>query len=414
MLKSPGTFQTRRTIAPASRFFAAFMICIVLVAAGGVGGYVIGRKHPSATASLDGADLTTFWKAWSIIDSKFYGDTSVDKRLEGAISGMVSGLGDQFTIYLEPAQNKVFQQDLQGSFGGIGAELSVKNGQLVVQTTLSGTPSEKAGLKPNDIIVKIDGKDASKLTFLDAVNAVRGQTGTTITLNILHVGADKPVDIPIVRDVITVKSVTTDVLGVNKDVGYIKVNEFGQDTASAFRAALSQAVTDKRTSLVIDLRNNPGGYLQAALEMIGMVLPQTTTSTEKQLINHIGVTEKGKDGDTNLPAGTEAITPTLPMVVLVDAGSASASEIFSGAMKDYKRATVLGVKTFGKGSVQELQDLGNGGSIKVTVAKWFTPLGTGIDGKGIEPDVTVALPADTTASTSDVQIQKALDILTKK
>ncbi|HSI20885.1 MAG TPA: S41 family peptidase [Verrucomicrobiae bacterium] len=409
MITSPGPVP-RRQHSPASRFAAAVLVCALLVA-GGVGvGYVLGQRQ--SVAAGDKADLGTFWKAWGIIDKKFFGDTSTEKRLEGAISGMVAGLGDPYTTYLEPKQNKVFQEDLQGSFGGIGSELSVKSGQLVIMSVLDDTPSSRAGLRANDVIISIDGAETADMSFVDAIDKIRGDEGSTVKLSIGREGEEKALAIDVIRDVIVVKSVITDKLGTNKDIGYIKVNQFGQDTSQAFRQALVDAKDSK--GVVIDLRNNPGGYLNASLQMIGMVLPQTPTKDDAVLGRRVGVTEKDKDGDKELPAGRDIILDTMPLVILVNEGSASASEIFAGAMKDYARAKVIGVKTFGKGSVQELQELGNGGSIKVTVAKWYTPLGTGIDGTGIEPDMVVELPEDVTASKDDVQVKKALEILTQK
>lgn len=413
MIKDPSAVPVRRSPSAAGRFAAALLVCILLLGAGVGAGFELGKRHATGTATNE-ADLTYFWKAWDIINSKFYGDTSPDKRVNGAITGMVAGLGDPYTVYLDPTQNKIFTQDLQGSFGGIGAELQAKNGQLVIQSVLDGTPSKTAGLLPGDVILKIGGTDVGKMTFNEAIDKIRGEKGSTVVLTIGRADKDQPFDVTVTRDTITVQSVKTDSLGKDKSVAYIKVNQFGQDTADAFRTALNQAVTDNKKGIIIDLRNNPGGYLDAALDMIGMVLPKTTDKTEGPLVNHIGVIERGKDGEKQQPASLEAIAPTLPITVLVNAGSASASEIFSGAMKDYGRAQVIGTKTFGKGSVQVLTDLGNGGSIKVTVAKWFTPLGTGIDGTGIEPDIKVALPADTTDSETDVQVQKALEILGQK
>ncbi|MEZ0286995.1 MAG: S41 family peptidase, partial [Candidatus Paceibacterota bacterium] len=297
-------------------------------------------------------------------------------------------------------------------FGGIGSELSVKSGQLVIMSVLDDTPSSRAGLRANDVIISIDGAETADMSFVDAIDKIRGDEGSTVKLSIGREGEEKALAIDVIRDVIVVKSVITDKLGTNKDIGYIKVNQFGQDTSQAFRQALVDAKDSK--GVVIDLRNNPGGYLNASLQMIGMVLPQTPTKGDAVLGRRVGVTEKDRDGDKELPAGRDIILDTMPLVILVNEGSASASEIFAGAMKDYARAKVIGVKTFGKGSVQELQELGNGGSIKVTVAKWYTPLGTGIDGTGIEPDMVVELPEDVTASKDDVQVKKALEILTQK
>lgn len=406
MLNEPGA-APRRTPSVAGRFAAALLVCVLLVTGGMGVGYALGRE---ARSSQEKADLGTFWEAWGILDKKFFGDTSVDKRVNGAIAGMVAGLGDPYTLYLEPKQDQLFRDDLQGSFGGIGAELSVKGGRLVIVAALDNTPASKAGLKANDIISEIDGKPTAEMSFVDAISAIRGEKGSTLTL-VIQRGEEEPREVSLVRDTIVVESVTTDTLGAQKDIAYINVNQFGQDTATSFRAALVAAQGKK--GLIIDLRNNPGGYLNASLQMIGMVLPKATASTEETLRNRVGVVEKGKKGDSTLKAGNDVVADTIPIIVLVNEGSASASEIFAGAMKDYKRATLVGVQTFGKGSVQELQDLENGGSIKVTVAKWFTPLGTGIDGEGIAPDVTVALPADTAASTDDIQVQKALELLSQ-
>jgi carboxyl-terminal processing protease len=407
MINEPGA-TPRRTSTIASRIAAAFLVCILLVA-GGVGiGYELGKRQKTDQVK---ADLSVFWQAWGILDKKFYGDTSEEKRVSGAITGMVAGLGDPYTTYFEPAQNRLFLQDLQGEFGGIGAELSVKSGRLVVVSSLPDTPAAKAGLRTNDIIGEIDGEATAEMSFTEAIDRIRGEKGTTVTLTLLREGETVPLSVALVRDTIVVKSVTADSVGANKEYAYIKVNQFGQDTSEAFRDALLAAVADKKVGVIIDMRGNPGGYLNASLAMIGMVLPPTTTRTEENLQKRIGVVERGKNGEKPLRAGTESVLGTTPIVVLVNEGSASASEIFAGAIKDYGRGQVVGEKTFGKGSVQELQDLDNGGSIKVTIAKWFTPLGTGIDGEGIKPDVEVDLPADSTPSTDDAQVRKALEIL---
>ncbi len=397
-----------------SRKIGVVLLSLVVLAGVGFGGFYIGvRKAPT---SPDGKpDLGLFWKAWDIVNANFDGDTmNSTGRVDGAISGMVSSLKDPFTFYLAPSENKLFQSDLQGNFGGIGADLISDNGQLTIQSVLSGTPAEKSGLLAKDIIIKIDGKKVANMPFNDAINAIRGTKGTVVTLNIERAGETAARDVSVTRDTITIKSVLTDTLGADKNIGYIKVNEFGQDTTQDFMTALQGVVKENRKGLIIDLRNDPGGYLDAAKAMIGMVLPATITSDQAVLKKRVAVLERSKDGSENQDvAGDTIIAPNLPIVVLVNGGSASASEIYAGAMKDYKRATVLGTQTFGKGSVQTLIDLGNGGSIKVTIAKWFTPLGVGIDGKGITPDIVVDLPQSVVPSTSDVQIQKALDILTK-
>jgi carboxyl-terminal processing protease len=381
-----------------------------LLVGGGIAiGYQIG--HRSVVASSEAVDLGVFWQTWRAIDKKFFGTIDNEKRVDGAISGMVAGLGDPYTVYLPPVAKKQFEEDLQGSFGGIGAELNVKNGQLVIVSALSDTPAEAAGLLPNDIILKIDDAETAKLTMSEAIDRIRGEVGTKVSLSIQRATSEEPLLIEVTRATITVKSVKVDTIGAKNDIAYIKVNQFGQDTATDFRAALVAAKQAGRKGLVIDFRNNPGGYLASAVQMLGMLLPETTSKAEPALQRRVAVLEKGKKGDREDVAGHDIVWDSVPLVVLVNGGSASASEIFAGAIKDYGRGTVLGSKTFGKGSVQELQDLANGGSIKVTIAKWFTPLGTGIDGTGIAPETVVDLPEGTIPSTTDAQVAAALAAL---
>lgn len=405
------------------RILASVLSVILLLSAGGVIGYQYGRYQTfrpplgitgatNTSGSNDGANFGIFWQAWNAVDANFDGNTDPTKRLDGAIGGMVAGLGDQFTTYLPPTQNKLFASQLAGSFGGIGAELNVVSGALVVVAPLDGSPASKAGLKAQDVILKIDGTAAGSLSFDDAVNKIRGPKDSTVVLNILRAGVDKPFDVPVIRDTVTIKSVTTDKVGPQGEIAYIKVNEFGADTTGLFQTALQDVKNSTAKGLIIDLRDNPGGYLQGAADDIGAMLPETINSDKPLLAKRIAVQERFKDGhEQDDPAGLTSIVPTLPTVILVNGGSASASEIFSGAMRDYGRAKLVGTKTFGKGSAQDLFPLSNGGSVKITIAKWFTPLGIGIDGTGLQPDYTVTLPDSTQTSTSDAQVQKALEVL---
>lgn len=408
------------------RIAASVLSVAMILGAGGLIGYRYGRYQSlrppggisntsNESGSTDGINFGTFWQAWNTVDANFYGSTDSKKRLDGAIAGMVSGLGDPFTDYLPPTQNKLFQSQLAGSFGGIGAELNVQSGVLIIVAPLSGSPAAGAGLKAKDIILKIDGADTGTLNFDDAVNKIRGPKGSVVTLTIARQGTEKPFDVKVTRDTVTVKSVTSDKLGVDKQIGYVKVNEFGQDTTALFQAALQEVKTNGAKGVIIDLRDNPGGYLQGAADDIGMLLPTNVISDKPALSKRVAVQERFKDGhQQDDPAGLTSILPDLPAIILVNGGSASASEIFSGAMHDYGRAKLVGSKTFGKGSAQNLFPLDNGGSVKVTIAKWFTPLGVGIDGKGLQPDVSVDLPTDVKPSTTDVQVQKALELLSAK
>jgi carboxyl-terminal processing protease len=416
---------SRPSLREAARFIGFLVLLFCIVSLSGWAGFTYGRNgrlpsnapdwvvnalNPKA-ASAKQVDFAPFWQAWNLIDEKFNGDADPQKRLDGAIAGMVGGLKDPYTLYFEPDADKIFRSDLQGSFGGIGAELSYPNGLLTVDGTIDGTPSYAAGLRAGDVIAQIDGKKSTSYTFAQAVLAIRGAVGSTVDLQVLRAGTEDPLDFKIVRNTITVKSVKTESIGDNGSIAYIRVTQFADDTATEFQAALEQAKKDGKKGLLIDLRNNPGGYVDTAAKMIGMVIPQNPTGADK-LKNRTVMLQKYKDGTEEDRTTDQApILDTLPMVVLVNSGSASASEIFSGAMKDYSRAKIVGSKTYGKGSEQELQQLDNGGSIKVTIAKWFTPLGTGIDGTGLVPDVSVDQPAADNLTSSDTQATKALELL---
>lgn len=410
---SPRYHKTMRTV-------QIFLAVLILLSGGAVGGYLFAYSQQKVTtkggdSAHSAIEFNTFWNAWDVVHNNFFGSTDDTKQVDGAISGMVASLGDPYTLYFDPKQDQIFRSDLQGSFSGIGAELIMENGNLTIESVLDSSPAQKAGVQAKDVIIAIDGTKVAGMEFVDAITKIRGAQGSKVELTIIRPGKDGEQKISVTRDTITVKSVTTDTLGANKDIAYIKMSQFGQDTEALLKDAFTAVAGSNKKGLIIDLRNNPGGYLTTAADAIGMLLPDTINSTEQKLKDRVAVLERDKKGKENpYKATTAPILPTLPIVVLVDANSASASEIFAGAMKDYKRATVLGVKTFGKGSVQNLIKLDNGGSIKVTIAKWFTPLGVGIDKKGIDPDVTVALPEGVTPSTTDIQVQKALEILGSK
>ncbi|MBU6389570.1 S41 family peptidase [Patescibacteria group bacterium] len=408
-------------------FLSLLLICVIGVS--GLAGFYVGRRSLNGTAIPAGvinpfgsggqtgsgqADFSVFWQAWDLLNQNYYGKLNNTDRLNGAISGMVAGLNDPYTLYLPPSASNLFVSDLQGSFGGIGAELQLKNNNLTIMSVLSGTPAEKAGLKAGDVIIEINGKATAQLGFNDSIDAIRGTAGTTVVLTVVRTSADKPLKISVVRGIITVKSVTTSSIGSGGDIAYIKINQFGQDTDGLLQTALQDAKDTNKKGMIIDLRNDPGGYLEAAVQAIGMVVPLHPSSSIANVRDRVAVIEKHRDGTEDKQQATNnPILTDVPMVVVVNGGSASASEIFSGAMRDYKRATLLGTQTFGKGSVQNLENLSNGGSIKVTIAKWFTPSGVGIDGKGLTPDVTVTLPDSVIPSTSDQQITAAIALIQK-
>lgn len=375
------------------------------------------NKEPPASAS--NVDFTQFWAVWDRISTMYYDKKVVDpqKMLQGAITGMVQSLNDPYTMYLPPVQNTNFQQQLAGQFQGIGAELGMKDKQTIVVAPLNGSPAQKAGLKAGDVILKVDNTSIAGWTLQQTVTKIRGKKGTKVVLNVIHKDDQNPVDISITRDTITVKSVDgwiKDIKDVDnlsdsyktgragQKVMYVRLSEFGDATNQDWTALISSLVPQVNSSgvkgMILDLRDNPGGYLTDAVFIAGEFLP----------INAPVVSEDPGNGDiTNLSVNRNGTLLNIPLVVLINGGSASASEIVSGALRDNHRAKLVGDKSFGKGTVQQALDLGQGAGLHVTIAKWLTPNGTWVHGKGLTPEVSVAL--DPKDPTHDTQLEKAID-----
>jgi carboxyl-terminal processing protease len=292
--------------------------------------------------------------------------------------------------------------ELSGAFGGIGVELVVRDGNLTVLAPLKDSPAEKAGLKPKDIILKIDDKDATKMTFEEAVAAIRGKPGTSVKLTVIRQGLDTFQEFNIERSEIKDTDVSYEKKG---DVGIIRIRQFGENTNDLVKKYADQIKGDKSIKgVVVDLRNNPGGYLDSAVQVSSVFIE-----------DGVIVYEEGKDGKKQeYKAQGAATLGSMPLVVLVNEGSASAAEIMAGAIQDYKKGTLIGKKTFGKGSVQELLTIGDGLSLKITIAKWLTPNGRAINGEGIKPDVEVDLTDDDIKADRDPQLDKAIEILNSK
>ena len=310
-------------------------------------------------------------------------------------------MGDPYSVFLTPTDATQFQDDLKGNFDGIGAEIAVKNNQLIVVSPLADSPAMKAGLKPKDWIIKINGTSTAGMDSNTAVGFIRGKAGTVVILTIFRDGFKAPQDFKITRAPISVKSLTLDYVA-NDQIAQIKVRQFNDDTMPLFDSAINDIIAKQSVKKVIlDLRGNPGGYLEAAVQMAG-----------EWDGNRVVVSEKNRDGqETPHSAGKIARLAGYQTVVLVDGGSASASEIVAGALKDWGKAKIVGMKTFGKGSVQDLTDLPDGSEIKLTIAKWFTPNGANIDEQGIEPDVKVDLTEDDYNKDRDPQLDKAVELL---
>jgi len=321
------------------------------------------------------------------------------------VAGAVAGLGDPYSVFFPPKDAQEFQNELSGQFEGIGAEVAIKNQELVVVTPLDDSPALKAGLKAGDFIYKIDGTATAGLSVEEAVAKIRGTAGTKVILTIVRKGQDKPIEVPIVRAQIEVKSVSYEIKEVNgKKIGYLKISRFGDDTEGLFNQAVSDFLVKNVNGIAVDLRNNPGGYLDTAVALAGNWVEEGKTVVIQRYGDGTEDTHKSKG-----PARLSGI----PTVVLINGGSASASEILSGALHDHNLAQLVGEKSFGKGSVQELIDLRDNAELKITVAKWLTPNGHDLNKDGLEPDVKVELTDADFQADKDPQLDKAFEVLTK-
>ena len=364
-------------------------------------------------------DFKLFWQVWDELKTNYVDKNKLNEKdmFYGALKGLVASTGDPYTVFMDPKLSREFEDDLAGTFEGVGAEIGIRKEILTIIAPLDGTPAAKAGLVAGDKIYSINGETTSGMSVDEAVNKIRGAKGTDVTLTIFKDGAVAAKDIVITRDTIVVKSVKTETLtstgaketgqaGEKKDsdIFVLKVSNFNNDTLDLFNKAVQEALTKNPKGIVLDLRNNPGGYLDTAIEM-----------SSEWVDEGVIVTEKFSDDKKNeyLPRG-RARLKDYPTVVLVNGGSASASEIMAGALRDHKKATLVGEKTFGKGSVQTLKDFSDGSSIKVTVAKWLTPNGDSINELGIKPDVEVKMTKEDYEAEKDPQTDKALEVLAEK
>lgn len=401
---------------------------------------ITGKEPPSSVSHLD---ISLMWVVLQKLEESYYDKSLLDpqKLVNGAISGMVGSLGDPYTMYLPPKQNSDFKQGMSGEFEGIGAELGLKNSNVVVVAPLDGMPAQKAGIKAGDAILKVDDKAIDGLSLSQVVDKIRGKKGTIVKLSVLHDSAKKPVDIAVTRGTITVKSVDgglqklSDIKGVNiktledqdaknssqakptdsvpllgtkdKQVIYIRLSQFGDKTNDEWTALVNKVVVQmqkdkgKVKGLVLDVRNNPGGYLTDAAFISSEFLKDGTIVTQ----------DPGKGEKTNFTVSRKGLLTDIPMVVLINKGSASASEIVSGALRDHNRAKLIGEISFGKGTIQQAEDLGDGAGVHITIAKWLTPNGTWVHGKGLTPDIAVA--TDEKDPKHDTQLERAVAELIK-
>lgn len=360
---------------------------------------ILFNKESSKPAEID---FSPFWKTWNIIESKYASNDGKDsqKMVWGAIEGLVGSLADPYSAFFPPQEAKQFQEDMQGDFGGVGMEIGIRKGVLTVISPLKGTPAEKAGIKAGDKIFKIDDKITADMSVEQAVRLIRGEKGTSVKLTILHKDAEKPAEITIIRDIIQIPVLDTE----KKPDGIfiIKMYNFSGNSMNIFRNTLREFVFSGSNKLILDLRNNPGGYLESAVDIASWFLPVGKVVAREKFSNGEETIFRSKGYD---------IFENLPMVVLVNEGSASASEILAGALQEHGVAKLVGTKTFGKGSVQELIPITSDTSLKLTIARWLTPNGKSISEQGLEPDIKVEMTDKDIEDKKDPQMEKAIEIL---
>ncbi len=394
------------TPGPKKKKVIQYLIWIVIIATVFGGGFLVGQKTKHLAVQPGQVDFSLFWDAYNKLHQNYISSDKItdQKILYGAIDGMTRSLGDPYTDFFDPIQAKAFQQQLAGSFEGIGVEVGLKKDQLTVIAPLKNTPGEKAGLKAGDLIIKINGKSTDGMSTDDAVNLIRGKGGTTVTITIFRDGFTQPKDIAITRATITIPSMDWELK--NGNVAYIRFYQFDQTLAADFKKAAFEILSSPAKKIVLDVRNNPGGYLEICQEVAGWFLKPGQVVT----LEDFG---KGKE-QKKYPAQGNGAFADYPMVVLMNKGSASASEILAGALHDNRNVKLVGEKSFGKGSVQEVTPLQDGQSfLKITIAHWLTPKGNSISEVGLSPDIkVVANDNDIEGSANDTQLARALEIIT--
>lgn len=392
--KSIKQFLNAHTLTPMHLLMVALLV--------GVVAFVGGTRSTEILAQLDGKkspsalDFSSLNDVYGVLRSKYNGDIDPQALIDGAKHGMVAATGDPYTAYFTPAEAEEFNGELEGTFSGIGAELGVRDDQLVIVSPLDDSPAKKAGLMGGDAILKVNGEETTGWTTDKAVSKIRGEKGTTVKLTVYRDNGLK--DFSITRDTISVPSVKSEITEDN--IGILRISRFAEDTSGLARKAAESFQAAGVKGVILDLRGNGGGYIDTAQAVASLWLE-----------NKVVVRERGTFGTETLNSENNAPLKGVKTIVLVDGGSASASEIVAGALSDHGVATLVGEKTFGKGSAQIIEDVPGGGQLKVTVAKWYTPNNKNINKEGIKPSVEVKITAEDVEAKRDTQKDKALELL---
>jgi carboxyl-terminal processing protease len=391
------------------------IICTILIGLAFIGGWSLNsyvyKEAKERAFNLDGMNLSIMKDVYDKLVFNFVDPSKIDKdkMTYGAVAGMVNALGDPYTVFYNPEEAKQFQQDLSGTFEGIGAQLGMKNNQIKVIAPLKGTPAEKAGILPGDTIIEVDGKSTLELNIDEVTNMIKGAKGTEVVLTITRTKKDaapETKEIKIIRDIIKVPTVDYKIVEKNgKKIVQMTIYHFSDNVYEDFKKVAFEILNQQYDGIVLDLRNNPGGLLDKTVDIAGWFLEK----------DKIVLTEQNKNLDQNSykSNGPSSFANT-PIVILVNKGTASASEILTGALKDNRNILVIGETSFGKGLVQRVVTLDDGSNLKVTTAKWYTPNGTLIQDTGIKPDIEVELTEDDYNNNKDPQLDRALEEITKQ
>jgi carboxyl-terminal processing protease len=381
--------------------FVLFFLILLIVFSSG---FLFGKSSVICPVlPPDDVDFSLFWEAWKKVEEKYENREKInaEEMIYGAISGMIETLDDPYTVFFKPEEAKKFLEDVKGVFEGVGVEIAIKEKQLQVVAPLEGTPAHKAGLRPGDKIMKVDGKTTANITADTAVDWIRGPKDTEVVLTIYREEWAEERDVEIIRGTIDIPSLK---LEIREDgIAYLKLYHFSEEAVYDFREAAIKILGSPAEKIILDLRNNPGGYLPVAQSIAGWFLERGQVVA----IEDFGEDEERKE----LVAEGNAKLFTYPVVVLINQGSASGSEILAGALRDNREVILLGETSFGKGSVQELTELRGGFSLKITIAKWLTPKGYSIADTGLEPDIMVELTQDDYDQGKDPQLDRAIEII---
>lgn len=388
------------------------------------GGYYIGNRnkaqelkqqYPEVTIDRDtpanqqNLDFSLFWRVWDTVNERYYDKNGVipAKMVYGAIQGMVASVGDPYTVFLPPSENKVVQEDLKGNFEGVGIQIGFKGAYLAVIAPLPDSPAQKAGIRAGDYILEIKDpqkditKGTSGITVPEAVELIRGEAGTKVTLTLLRAGSDDPIVADLTREKIDIPSIVLTTVGEKNNIAHLQVTKFSEETLSEWNDAVLEIVKNPEIKgIVLDVRNNPGGYMQRAVDLASDFLDTGST---------VVIEESGNGHREVLKTAGIPRLRSYKTVILVNAGSASASEILAGALRDQINTKIIGTKTFGKGTIQESEQISGGSGLHITIAKWLTPKGTWVHTNGLDPDVKIENNSED--SEEDQQLDEAVKMV---